>query len=123
MKSLYIYILDKLKDRTIKYKSFFILEIKSKLSVNFAYWSEFLLYSLYCKGFFVTRHYEYMLHKQLRDPYHKFLMNADAPVKMCCQVLRNLQTYLVEEEVKMMKADSECKSYLKCFSFIWWLII
>lgn len=56
----------------------------------------------------VTRHYEFMLHKQLRDPYHNLLTSHDAPVKMCIQVLRNLQTYLVEEEIKMMKADAEC---------------
>ena len=49
-----------------------------------------------------------MLHKQLRDPYHHLLTHDDVPTRMCCQVLRNLQTYLVEEELKMMKADAEC---------------
>ena len=59
-------------------------------------------------GFLVTHHYEFMLHKQLRDPYHHLLTHEDVPTRMCCQVLRNLQTYLVEEELKMMKADAEC---------------
>ena len=61
-------------------------------------------------GFLVTRHYEFMLHTQLRDPYHRLLTNETAPVKMCCQVLRNLQSYLIEEELKMMKADADCMS-------------
>jgi len=61
-------------------------------------------------GFLVTHHYEFMLHKQLRDPYHHLLTNEDVPIRMCCQVLRNLQTYLVEEELKMMRADAECTS-------------
>jgi len=62
----------------------------------------------HCVGFLVTHHYEFMLHKQLRDPYHHLLTQEDVPIRMCCQVLRNLQTYLVEEELKMMKADAEC---------------
>jgi len=39
---------------------------------------------------------------------------------MCCQVLRNLQTYLVEEELKMMKADAEC-TFATLASFIYQL--
>ena len=60
----------------------------------------------------MTRHYEFMLGKHLRDLYHELLTQPDAPVKMRCQVLRNLQTYLIEEESKMMKADAECESIL-----------
>lgn len=63
-----------------------------------------------CAGFLVTHHYEFMLHKQMRDPYHHLLTQEDVATRMCCQVLRNLQTYLVEEELKMMKADAECTS-------------
>jgi len=69
-----------------------------------------------CVGFLVTHHYEFMLHKQLRDPYHHLLMHEDVPTRMCCQVLRNLQTYLVEEELKMMKADAECMFVFVCLN-------
>jgi len=58
-----------------------------------------------------------MLHKQLRDPYHHLLTHEDVSVRMCCQVLRNLQTYLVEEELKMMKADAECTHVSACSVF------
>jgi len=71
-------------------------------------------------GFLVTHHYEFMLHKQLRDPYHHLLTHEDIPIRMCCQVLRNLQTYLVEEELKMMKADAEC-TFATLASFIYQL--
>jgi cohesin loading factor subunit SCC2 len=60
-------------------------------------------------GFVVTRHYEMMLGIDLRDLYHNFLTNTTAPVEMRCQVLRNLQMYLNEEELRMMKAEEECK--------------
>lgn len=50
-----------------------------------------------------------MLSAQLRDLYQNYLCSRDAPVKMRVQVLRNLHTYLVEEEIRMMKAEDECK--------------
>ena len=52
-----------------------------------------------------------MLEKQLRDVYHEFLVCETTPLKMKCQVLRNLSTYLTEEEAKMIKADHECKYF------------
>ena len=60
-------------------------------------------------GFFLCRHYEYMLGKLLKDMYHDFLTNDNAPIKLRCQVLKNLQLYLVEEEITMSKSDAECE--------------
>lgn len=50
-----------------------------------------------------------MLHQALRDLYYDQLGEHNNVLKRKIQVLRNLQTYLVEEELKMMKADAECK--------------
>ncbi|KAK7101267.1 hypothetical protein V1264_024072 [Littorina saxatilis] len=64
-------------------------------------------------GFFLCRHYEYMLGKLLRDMYHDFLTNDNAPIKLRCQVLKNLQLYLVEEEITMSKSDADWKKHSK----------
>ena len=50
-----------------------------------------------------------MLHQSLRDLYYVLLTDNSVALKMRVQVLRNLQTYLVEEELKMMIADAECE--------------
>ncbi|KAI0209445.1 Nipped-B-like protein [Lamellibrachia satsuma] len=60
-------------------------------------------------GFFVTREYEYMLGQDMRELYIDLLTQKDAPVKMRCQVLRNMLMYLMEEEARMIKADQEWK--------------
>ena len=45
----------------------------------------------------------------MKSLYNDLLTNREASVRMRCQVLKNIVAYLVEEEVRMMKADSECK--------------
>jgi len=53
-----------------------------------------------------------MLTNRVKDLYHKTLKGpADSPiaVRLLCQVLANIHSYLVEEELKMMKAEAECK--------------
>ena len=53
------------------------------------------------------RHFEYMLGSEMKELYHHLLTDHGAPTRMCCQVLKNIQNYLQEEEDKMMKADAE----------------
>jgi cohesin loading factor subunit SCC2 len=67
-------------------------------------------------GFLVVRHYEFMLSPQLKALYHDLLTDQYGSVHMRCQVLRNLQSYLKDEEDKMMKAEDECESLCVCVS-------
>lgn len=60
-------------------------------------------------GFFATRHYEFMMGVELKQLYQDLLVNQSVSVRMCCQVLRNLDHYLIEEEVRMIHAEDECK--------------
>jgi len=63
-------------------------------------------------GFFLTRHADLMLTKQVKDVYHQMLATATdsvITVHLLCQVLVNIHTYLVEEEQRMMRAEAECK--------------
>ena len=60
-------------------------------------------------GFLVVRHYEFMLSRELKTLYHELLTDKYGSVRMRCQVLRNLQAYLLEEEEKMMRAEDECE--------------
>lgn len=64
-------------------------------------------------GLHAVRHYELMLGKELRELYNMYLTSTDVSERLCCQVLKNIQTYLTEEEVRMIKADHECKSMCK----------
>ena len=65
----------------------------------------------------MTREYEYMLGQDMRELYIDLLTQKDAPVKMRCQVLRNMLMYLMEEEARMIKADQECKFSEILFQF------
>ncbi|BFZ16564.1 hypothetical protein BsWGS_19603 [Bradybaena similaris] len=64
-------------------------------------------------GFFACRHYHIMLGPTLRDLYTKLLTDNSASVKLRCQVLRNLQVYLTEEELQMARSDAEWKKHSK----------
>ncbi|KAK2148127.1 hypothetical protein NP493_3287g00001 [Ridgeia piscesae] len=50
-----------------------------------------------------------MLGQDMRELYIDLLTRKEAPVKMHCQVLRNMLMYLMEEEARMIKADQEWK--------------
>ncbi|XP_060588229.1 nipped-B-like protein B isoform X3 [Ruditapes philippinarum] len=64
-------------------------------------------------GFLAVRHYEYMLGRTLKTMYSEHLTNPDSPIKLKCQVLKNLSYYLVEEEVRMAKSDADWKKHAK----------
>ena len=70
---------------------------------------EVQLKALTALGFLATRHFEFMLGKELRDSYQHYLTGCGVSVRMKCQVLRNLQNYLAEEENRLMKAEEDCK--------------
>jgi cohesin loading factor subunit SCC2 len=59
-------------------------------------------------GFLCIRYYYFMLETRLKECY-KYLLVESPSIKLKCQTLRNLEMYLVEEEIKMIKADHECK--------------
>lgn len=60
-------------------------------------------------GFICIRHYEFMLQPELKDFYHRMLVDVNAPLKMKTEVLQNIESYLMEEENRMIKLDKECK--------------
>ena len=58
-----------------------------------------------------------MLTKQLKDMYHRLLTapaGSPTAIQLLCQVLTNIHLYLVEEELKMMKAEAECTYATLC---------
>ncbi|XP_060078784.1 nipped-B-like protein isoform X3 [Ylistrum balloti] len=64
-------------------------------------------------GFLFVRHYEFMLGSKAKELYVDFLTNDNTPVRLKVQVLKNLQYYLQEEEVRMQKADAEWRKHSK----------
>ncbi|XP_033101457.1 nipped-B-like protein [Anneissia japonica] len=61
-------------------------------------------------GFLCNRHAEFMLGTQVKTLYWQFLESKTENLhRLLCQVLKNLQNYLSEEDDKMRKADVEWK--------------
>ena len=60
-------------------------------------------------GHFCVRHYDYMLTESLKEFYHELLSDPGTSTKMKCQVLKNINVYLIEEERRMTEANAECK--------------
>ncbi|KAG8180025.1 hypothetical protein JTE90_026629 [Oedothorax gibbosus] len=58
-------------------------------------------------GFVMIRHYEFMLGPEVKTLYHYLLTSPAASCVLKCQVLKNITSYLVEEETRMMKKDAE----------------
>jgi len=64
------------------------------------------LFSLQAIGNLCIRHYDFMLGNELKFIYQQFLVSAtEIPLRV--QTLLNIQLYLVEEELRMIKQDQE----------------
>ncbi|XP_044741697.1 nipped-B-like protein A [Chrysoperla carnea] len=58
-------------------------------------------------GAVCVRHYDFMLLDSLKQFYHSMLVNTNSPLEMKIEVLRNIETYLLAEEMRMIKQDQE----------------
>ncbi|KAF0287117.1 Nipped-B-like protein [Amphibalanus amphitrite] len=65
------------------------------------------MFTLQALGFIVIRHYDMMLSERVKQLYHGFLQQPDVSKQLKAQVLINLETYLVEEERRMIQQDEE----------------
>ena len=65
------------------------------------------IYTLRAIGSLCIRHYEFMLQPELKTLYHGLLTSPDAPLQMRTQVLNNIEMYLEEEELRMIRQDQE----------------
>ena len=69
------------------------------------------MYDFLMTGWFLARHCEMMLRNEVQQLYFQLLSDqSDSPfaATLCCHVLKNLHTYLLEEERRMTKAEAEC---------------
>ncbi|CAG0895763.1 unnamed protein product, partial [Darwinula stevensoni] len=64
-------------------------------------------FALQALGSMCIRHYDIMLLQECKDIYTTVLTHEDEPIPLKVQVLNNLETFLHEEEVRMMKMDQE----------------
>ncbi|ENN74150.1 hypothetical protein YQE_09123, partial [Dendroctonus ponderosae] len=58
-------------------------------------------------GNICIRHHEFMLEPELKEFYHRQLSVEDAPLQMKIDVLLNVESYLIEEENRMIQQDLE----------------
>jgi len=67
-----------------------------------------LCYSL-PSGFLVIMHPSQMFMPEVKTLYNGILADRASSINLKIQVLKNLQTYLQEEDTRMQAADRECK--------------
>ncbi|KAK7086913.1 hypothetical protein SK128_008836 [Halocaridina rubra] len=63
--------------------------------------------TLQAVGFVCIRHYELMMSLRLKQLYHRLLLDPSVDTKLRIQTLQNIETYLQEEEIRMIKQDQE----------------
>ena len=64
-------------------------------------------------GFFFIRYDKMMLKEQSRQLYIEILKGFDAPVKLKCQVLKNLQLHLMSDEKRLTQQNQAMRKELK----------
>ena len=64
-------------------------------------------------GFFFIRYDKMMLKEQSRQLYIEVLKGFDAPVKLKCQVLKNLQLHLMSDEKRLTEQNQVMRQELK----------
>lgn len=57
-----------------------------------------------------------MFEQEVKNLYNNILSDKNSSVNLKIQVLKNLQTYLQEEDTRMQQADRDCK-----WECGWWL--
>jgi len=67
--------------------------------------------TLQALGSICIRHYELMMDERLKQRYISIMTNQQHETLHKIQVLNNIETYLVEEEVRMMQQDKKWKQY------------
>ena len=64
-------------------------------------------------GFFFIRYDRMMLREQSRTLYIDILKGFDSPVKLKCQVLKNLQLHLLSDEKRLTRQNQQMRKELK----------
>lgn len=72
--------------------------------------------ALHAIGFVCVRHHNFMLESKLKMLYIDILTNELYPVQHKIKVLTNIESFLSEEEIRMIKMDQHCKFFFNCYS-------
>lgn len=65
-------------------------------------------------GFLVIMHPSQMFVPEVKTLYNGILADSSSSINLKIQILKNLQTYLQEEDTRMQEADRECKQICGC---------
>lgn len=69
-------------------------------------------HSVGSSGFLFIQHPGLMFASDVKNLYNCLLADRKTSVNLKIQVLKNLQTYLQEEDSRMQEADRECECFL-----------
>lgn len=86
-----------IKDHVFATFSFFLTQPDDDIQAN----------TLKAIGSICIRHHEFMLQDDLKAFYHRMLTSPEVPLKMKSEVLINIESYLMEEENRMVRQDLE----------------
>ena len=75
--------------------------------------SDLQYFSLQSIGNLCIRHYDFMLGNDLKHIYQHHLSHTGHDTKLKIQTLSNIQLYLVEEELRMIRQDQEWTKHAK----------
>lgn len=64
-------------------------------------------FSMQALGNLCIRHYNFMLESELKNVYQQLLSESTIEERLKVQALNNIQLYLTEEELRMIKQDQE----------------
>lgn len=73
------------------------------------YNGDFIVFSYFLSGFAFIQHPSLMFEQEVKTLYNNILSDKNCSVNLKIQVLKNLQTYLQEEDTRMQQADRECE--------------
>lgn len=65
-------------------------------------------------GFLVIMHPSQMFVQEVKTLYNGILADGSSSINLKIQILKNLQTYLQEEDTRMQEADRECMEHCGC---------
>lgn len=65
-------------------------------------------FAVYYSGFLVIMHPSQMFVPEVKSLYNGILADGASSINLKIQILKNLQTYLQEEDTRMQEADREC---------------
>lgn len=89
-------------------------QVENNVDEDCVVYLSLLVLAVCCSGFLVIMHPSQMFMPDVKNLYNGILADSASSINLKIQILKNLQTYLQEEDTRMQEADRECKYSCCC---------